>query len=49
MPQIQGESMPGMQRSDSNLGDIYARRAETRLRFKADLCPGCRDLTQIQG
>ena len=48
-PQIRGRPMPGVQKPASDSGDIYARGAETCLRFKGHLCPGCRDMPQIQG
>ena len=48
-PQIRGRPMPGVQKPASDSGDIYARCAETCLRFKGHLCPGCRDMPQIQG
>ena len=46
-PQIRGRPMPGVQKPASDSGDIYARGAETCLRFKGHLCPGCRDMPQI--
>ena len=41
--------MPGVQKPASDPGDIYARGAETRLRFKGHFCPVCRNPPQIQG
>ena len=35
------------QRPDSDLGEGYARGAETCLRFRAELCTGCRMFSQI--
>ena len=48
-PRIRGRPMHGVQKPDPDPGDIYARWAETCLRFKAHLCPVCRNLPQIQG
>ena len=48
-PRIRGRPMPGVQKPDPDPGDIYARCAETRLRFKGHLCPVCRNPPQIQG
>ena len=41
--------MHRVQKLASDSGHIYARDAETRLRFRAYLCPGCRNMPQIQG
>ena len=41
--------MPGVQKHASDSGDIYARGVETSLRFRAHLCPGCRNMTQTEG
>jgi hypothetical protein len=49
LPQIQGILMHGVQKSDPNLGDIYARCAEPCPRFRAYLCTVCRTMPQIQG
>ena len=44
MPQIPGISMHGRQRHEPDLGEGYARGAETCLRFQAYLCTECRDI-----
>ena len=49
LPRIRDRSMHGVQKLDLNLGDIYAQGTETCLRFKGYLCPGGRDMSQIQG
>ena len=41
--------MPGVHKPASDSRDIYARCAETCLRFRAHLCPVCRNPPQIQG
>jgi hypothetical protein len=41
--------MLGVQKHASDSGHIYAWGAETRLRFGADLCMGCRNVPRIQG
>ena len=48
-PRIRDRPMPGVQKPASDPGDIYARGAETRLRFKGHFCPVCRNPPQIQG
>ena len=49
MTQIWVEVMHGMQRHASDSGQTYAQGAETRLKLKGHLCPGCRDMNQILG
>ena len=41
--------MHGVQKPASVSGYIYARCAETCLRFRAYLCTGCRNMPQFQG
>ena len=41
--------MPGVQKHASDSRHIYARCAETCLRFEGHFCPVCRNLPQIQG
>ena len=41
--------MHGGWKPDSDSRQIYAQRAETRLKTKAHLCTVYRDMTQIQG
>ena len=48
-PRIRDRPMPGVQKPDPDPGDIYARGAETRLRFEGHFCPVCRNMPQIQG
>ena len=49
MPQIQGRLMHGVQKHASDSRQIYARGAETCLRFRVGLCTGGRNMPQIQG
>ena len=41
--------MHGVQKRASDSGHTYAWGAETCLRFRAYLCTGCRNLSEIQG
>ena len=48
-PRIRDRPMHGGQKPASDPGDISARCAETRLRFKGHFCPVCRNPPQIRG
>ena len=48
-PRIRDRPMHRVQKPDPNLGDVYARGAETCLRFKGYLCTGCKSMPRIQG
>ena len=47
LPKNWGIPMPRVQKPASDLRDIYARCAETRPRFKAELCTVCIIFPQI--